>query len=142
MLAVFPEALDPDLVGSYPASVKAGGGLVWDAVLEYRVWCYPREGAPDEFQGSDYFYSFACCREALDFAAQVAGAQAPLVLVLQEEFIDEAEPGTYVHRRERRMTEWPIAFFSRPRRTADTIPNFFASDAPASRLDIVRGLAV
>jgi len=40
----YPEVQDPSLVGTYPASAKAGRGYVWDAVLEYRVWCYPRRG--------------------------------------------------------------------------------------------------
>lgn len=30
---------DAGLVGTYPAAAKAGGGYVWDDVLEYRVWC-------------------------------------------------------------------------------------------------------
>jgi len=34
-----PVCQQPQLVGSYPSVAKAGGGFVWDAVLEYRVWC-------------------------------------------------------------------------------------------------------
>lgn len=49
--STFPAVLDPPLVGSYPAFAKAGGGFVWDAVLEYRVWCHPERGAPDEVEG-------------------------------------------------------------------------------------------
>ena len=33
----YPNAIDPDMVGEYPALAKAGGGYVWDEVLEYRV---------------------------------------------------------------------------------------------------------
>ena len=43
----FPEAIDPAKVGTYPVSCSAGGGFVWDAVLEYRVWCHPERGAPE-----------------------------------------------------------------------------------------------
>ena len=43
----YPEVLAPDLVGTYTASAKAGGGYVWDEVLEYRVWCHPERGAED-----------------------------------------------------------------------------------------------
>lgn len=43
----FPRAIDPARVGRYPGSCYAGGGFVWDAVLEYRVWCHPERGAPD-----------------------------------------------------------------------------------------------
>jgi hypothetical protein len=48
-----PAVLDVSKVGEYPALSKAGGGHVWDEVLEYRVWCHPERGAPDEFEGSD-----------------------------------------------------------------------------------------
>ncbi len=52
----YPDAQDPERVGTYPAVVKAGGGYVWDEVLEYRVWCCPRLGAEDLEDGSDYYY--------------------------------------------------------------------------------------
>jgi putative acetyltransferase len=93
----YPAVQNPDLVGTYDARAKAGGGYVWDAVLE--------------------------------------------ALVLQEEFIDEPETGHYLHVRERRITEWPVEFLSRPKRTAKTIPNFLSPNAPANRLDILRDLA-
>ena len=136
-----PAVLDPDQVGSYPASAKAGGGYVWDAVLEYRVWCHPERGAPDEADGSDYYYPFASYSEALEFSLATVGAEKPLALVLQEEYIAEDEPQQYVHVRERRVAEWPPEFLSRPRRTERTIADFLAPDAPANRLDILRGLA-
>ena len=61
----YPEVLDPSRVGTYPALVKSGGGYVWDAVLEYRVWCHPERGAPDEDDGDDYYYAFETYDEAL-----------------------------------------------------------------------------
>jgi hypothetical protein len=137
----YPDALDPSLVGTYPASAHSGGGYVWDAVLEYRVWCHPERGAPDVSDGSDYYYSFATYQEALDFSQDNQGTEEPLALVLQEEFIDEPEVGRYVHVKERRVAEWPVSFLARPKRTANTIPDFFAPNAPANRLDIIRGLA-
>jgi len=133
--------LDAALVGTYAAEAKAGGGYVWDAVLEYRVWCHPERGADDPGPGSDYFYAFETCEEALEFSASTQAAEQPLALILQEEYIDEPAPGQYVHVRERRVTEWPVSFLSRPRRTPETIPNFMAADAPTNRLDILRGLA-
>lgn len=45
----YTDAADADLVGTFPALAGAGAGYVWDAVLEYRVWCHPERGAPDEF---------------------------------------------------------------------------------------------
>jgi putative acetyltransferase len=137
----YPDVLDPNLVGTYPALVNAGGGYVWDAVLEYRVWCHPENGAADEEDGSDYFYSFATYDEALAFSEETEGAEQPLALVLQREYISEPKPGQYIHMKEERMTEWPVDFLNRPRRTEKTIPDFLSSDAPANRLDIIRGLA-
>ena len=137
----YPSVLDEDRVGTYPARAKAGGGYVWDAVLEYRVWCHPERGAPDEANGSDYFHAFATFEEAQSFSESTEGAEEPLALVLQEEYIDEPEPQQYVHVREERVTEWPVEFLSRPRRTERTIPEFLAPDAPSNRLDIIRGIA-
>jgi len=137
----FPDVIDASKVGSYPAAAKAGGGYVWDAVLEYRVWCHPERGAPDLADGNDYFYSFETYQEALDFSTRNAGAEEPLALVLQEEYIDEPSEGQYFHVKERRITEWPVVFLKRPRRTQSTIPDFLSPDAPKNRLDIIRGLA-
>ena len=138
----YPDAIEPGQVGTYPARVHAGGGYVWDAVLEYRVWCCPERGAPDLEDGSDYFYSFATYQEAQAFFEQTDGAKEPLALILQEEYIDEPKEGQYVHVHEQRLAEWPVMFLSRPRRTPDTIPAFLAPDAPANRLDILRGIAL
>jgi putative acetyltransferase len=110
-----PAVFDPDLVGTYPATAKSGGGYVWDEVLEYRVWCHPERGAPDEADGSDYYYPFASYEEAAEFSAGTEGADQPIALVLQREFIDEPEPGRYVHVREERITEWPVEFLTRPK---------------------------
>lgn len=133
--------LDPTLVGTYPATAMAGGGYVWDAVLEYRVWCYPELGASDLADGSDYYFPFETLEDAVAFSQTTEGADEPLALILQEEYIDEPEPGRYLHVRKRRVAEWPTAFLSRPRRTPSTIPDFMAADAPANKLDILRGLA-
>ena len=94
----YPDVDDPEKVGTYPAAVHAGGGYVWDKVLEYRVWCHPEQGAPDEFDGNDYYYSFDTHADAAAFAAEAPGAEEPLALILQEEYIEEPEPGEYLHR--------------------------------------------
>jgi putative acetyltransferase len=137
----YPDAEDPNFVGTYPASACTGGGLVWDEVLEYRVWCHPERGATDLHDGSDYYYAFATYVDALDFSAKTKGAEAPLALIRQLEHISEPQPGTYVHVQEPRVTEWPVEFLQRPRRSANTIPDFLSPAAPLNRLDILRGLA-
>lgn len=136
----FPRALDPKRVGKYPAATFSGGGYVWDAVLEYRVWCCPAAGAPDEDHGNDYYFAFANYPRALRFSREYPGADPPLVLILQREYIDEPKRGRYIHIKRRRMTEWPVEFLSRPRRTKATIPDFLSPSAPANRLEILRGL--
>lgn len=137
----FPRAVNPRKVGNYPAECCAGGGYVWDAVLEYRVWCHPELGAEDLAEGDDYYYAFASYPEALRFSRKQPGAEEPLALVLQREYIDEASPGHYVHVKRRRITEWPVAFLRRPRRTKNTIPDFLSPDAHKNRLAILRGTA-
>ena len=138
----YPSAVNPERVGAYPANAFAGGGYVWDEVLEYRVWCHPELGAEASHgEGSDYFYAFATYAEALSFSKKTKGADLPLVLIRQDEYIDEPEPGQFVHIMSSRITEWPVEFLRRPRRTPKTIPDFLAPTAPANRLDIIRGLA-
>ena len=141
MIPSYPAVLAPELVGTYPAEAMAGGGYVWDEVLEYRVWCHPHDGAEDLEDGDDYFYPFETCAEAIAFAESTKGAEEPLALVLQREYIDEPEDGHYVHVKAERVAEWPVAFLSRPRRTPSTIPDFLSPGAPPNRLDILRGLA-
>jgi putative acetyltransferase len=118
----YPDVEDPSKVGEYSALAGAGGGNVWDAVLEYRVWCHPERGAPDLEDGSDYYYSFATYADALGFAQSTKGAEDPLALIRQDEYISEPEPGNFIHMKEVRLTEWPVEFLSRPRRTSRTVP--------------------
>ena len=140
-MTTFPAVKDAALVGTYPASAKAGGGYVWDAVLEYRVWCHPERGATalEDYDG-DYYYAFDTYEEALELSKTMPGTEQPLALILQQEYISEPAPGEYVHIKEQRLTEWPVEFLSRPKRDENTIPNFLAPDAPANRLDLLRGL--
>ena len=69
------------------------------------------------------------------------GTEEPLALILQEEYLNEPELGKYIHIKEQRITEWPVEFLSRPRRNANTIPDFLSPDAPVNRLEILRGQA-
>lgn len=137
----YPAPVDPDLVGTYSPLAKAGGGYVWDDVLEYRVWCHPERGSPDLEDGSDYYHAFGTYTDALAFSQSTLGAEEPLALIRQLEYIDEPNPGEYRHVKEERIAEWPVVFLRRPRRTQNTIPDFLSPDAPANRLDVLRGLA-
>lgn len=136
----YPSVRDVDLVGTYPAEASAGGGYVWDDVLEYRVWCHPECGALSNEEGDDYFFAFSSFAEASAFSKNTQGAEEPLALILQAEYIGEDHPGEYRHVKENRITEWPVEFLLRPRRTPETIPLFFSPQAPNNRLAILRGL--
>ncbi len=137
---MYPKIKDINEIGNYPALVKAGGGYVWDEVLEYRVWCHPEDGAEDLENGDDYFYVFAEYKDALEFSKKTKGAEEPIALILQEEYIDEPESGNYIHMKEERLAEWPVKFLSRPKRNKNTIPNFLSPNAPDNRLEILRGI--
>lgn len=135
----FPEVLDENMVGNYPALTKSGGGYVWDEVLEYRVWCHPENGAQDLENGNDYYYAFSNYNDANEFSINAIGSEEPLALILQREYIDEPEIGKYLHVKEVRITEWAIDFLKRPRRKVNTIPDFLSPNAPPNKLDILRG---
>ena len=137
----YPKVLDEKMVGKYSALAKAGGGYVWDEVLEYRVWCHPENGAEDLEEGNDYYYAFTTFKEAKEFSENNIGTEEPLALILQKEYIDEPKNGKYVHVKEERIAEWRVEFLIRPRRTENTIPDFLSPNAPVNKLDILRGLA-
>ena len=109
--------------------------------MEYRVWCHPERGAADKVDGSDYYYAYATYAKALVAYESIRGAEEPLALIRQVEYIEEPEVGEYRHVKEERVTEWPVEFLRRPRRTEETIRNFLSPDAPANRLEILRDFA-
>jgi hypothetical protein len=78
--------------------------------------------------------------DAIQFSVRTKGAEKPIALILQKEYIDEAQPENYIHVKEERIAEWPVEFLSRPKRTENTIPNFLSPNAPANRLNVLRGL--
>tara|TARA_R110000751_G_scaffold122853_1_gene223514 strand:- start:260 stop:610 length:351 start_codon:yes stop_codon:yes gene_type:complete len=113
---MYPSVKNIEKVGTYEAVAKAGGGYVWDEVLEYRVWCCPNDGAEDLENGNDYYYVFGNHEEALSFSQKTKGAENPLALILQKEYIDEPEPEKYIHVKKERIAEWPPEFLTRPKR--------------------------
>src|SRR4051812_10979196 len=74
----YPKVRNPELIGKYPELVKAGGGYVWDDVLEFRVWCHPHDGAPDIESGNDYYFAYETYEEALKFSQLNQGCEEPL----------------------------------------------------------------
>lgn len=125
----FPDAIHPARVGEYPATAGAGGGYFYDEVLEYRVWCHPDPGEDAEEDGSDYYYAFASYAEALECAAEEPGAEAPLVLIRQYEWVREPTPGRYLHERGERVAEWRVEWLSRGPRQPGAIEAFLRARA-------------
>lgn len=123
-MSQYPPALEPALVGKYPAMVKSGAGYFFDDVLEYRVWCHPERGAPDEFEGEDYYYAFETFEEALSFSQSTEGAEEPLVLIRQYEWINEPQPGQFIHEKGERVAEWQVAWLSDSKRCPGAIEKF------------------
>jgi hypothetical protein len=110
----YPKVMDPARVGTYPAVVGAGGGYVFDEVLEYRVWSKRR--------GISMYVAFENFEAAESFSKRAPDATLPLALVLQREYVDEPEPGRQVLKRQRRLTEWQVAWLDESsRRTPENL---------------------
>lgn len=123
----YPAAIDPDLVGEYPAITHSGGGYFYDDVLEYRVWVHPHAGGEDLHDGDDYYYPFATFEDAAECADETPGAERPLVLVRQRECIGEPTPGVFEHVTAERITEWRVEWLADCKRAATSIPDFLRS---------------
>ena len=120
----FPLAIDIEKVGKYPARVGSGAGYFYDEVLEYRVWIHPERGGEDLYDGNDYFKAFSTFEEALEFSENTKGAENPLVLVLQKEWINEPEFGVFIHKKGDRLTEWQVEWLKDHKRGKNSISNF------------------
>jgi hypothetical protein len=127
----YPLAADPPLVGTYPGHTKSGAGYFYDDVLEYRVWMHPERGALPLAGDQDYFAAFACFESANAFSRGTKGAETPVVLLRQREYIDEPQPGEFVWVHGERVTEWDVKWLDEShRRRPDSIPRFLEGHRP------------
>ncbi len=126
ILSNYPIAIDKKKVGTYPLLVKSGGGYFYDEVLEYRVWIHPELGGKDLCEGLDYFHAFSIYEEALEFSQHIQGAEEPLVLILQKEWIEVQENEVYLHKKGKRLSEWAVNWLESNKRDKNSIKNFFA----------------
>jgi hypothetical protein len=109
-----PSVVDPARVGTYSALAGAGGGFVFDEVLEYRVWF--------KLNGESVFEVFETFEEAEAFSKLDPRIEPPLALVLQREYVEEPEPGRRFLVREPRVTEWQVAWLDEDhRRTPENL---------------------
>jgi putative acetyltransferase len=108
--SAYPIAVDFKKVGTYSALTKSGAGYFYDDVLEYRVWSNPPAG------GDDHYKAFATYEDAFIYSQKTPGAEAPLVLIRQKEWIDEPQPGQYIRKSEERLTEWKVKWLEGSKR--------------------------
>lgn len=132
-LSHFPVAVAPERVGSYPGPAKSGAGYFYDDVLEYRVWLHPERGAEALAGDNDYFAAFAQYEPALAFSRSHRGAEPPVALVRQREWVNEPSPGRYVWVRTERVTEWQPRWLAATHREPGSIPRFLAAHASAQK---------
>jgi hypothetical protein len=120
----YPVAIDPIRVGTYPPSVKSGAGYFYDDVLEYRVWLHPENGAKPLNGDNDYFVAFAQFETAQALSESTPGAEPPLVLIRQREWIDEPKKGQFIRRNGERITEWQVQWLKDNKRNDHSIDEF------------------
>jgi hypothetical protein len=123
----YPVAADPARVGMYPGLAGSGGGYFYDDVLEYRVWVHPDGG------GDDGYRAFATFEQASAFSQKTDGAEPPLVLVLQREWIDEPKTGEFIQKKGERITEWQVEWLKEGKRNSDSISKFMAERTVKAR---------
>ena len=118
-----PKVADPARVGTYSPLAGAGGGFVFDEVLEYRVWF--------KQNGESVYHAFATPEEAAEFSNQHDGAEPPLALVLQRQHVNEPEPGKRVLVRKRRVAEWQVIWLDdEHRRTPENVRRILGEVSP------------
>ena len=122
--SAYPVAIDNAQVGKYAAETKSGAGYFYDDVLEYRVWFCPERGAKPANGKNDYYVAFAEYERAEELSKGSKGAEGPVVLVRQFEWINEPEPGHYQAEKGNRITEWQVQWLDGRKRTPDSTREF------------------
>jgi hypothetical protein len=123
-LSKYPIAIDSEMIGEYPAMAKSGAGYFYDHVHEYRVWCHPENGALDGHGGDDYYYAFETFEEAQAYSDTTKGAEKPLVLIRQFEWVNEPSPNDFVHMKGERVAEWQVDWLINSKRSENSIGDF------------------
>lgn len=115
--SAYPLAVDNAKVGKYAAETESGAGFTYDDVLEYRVWFCPERGAKPLNGKDDYYIAFAEYEKAEELSKASRGAEEPLVLVRQYEWINEPKPGQYEAKKGNRLAEWQVEWLEGSKRT-------------------------
>lgn len=131
--SAYPVAVEPSRVGTYPPEAESGAGYFYDDVLEYRVWLNPERGAVPLNGEKDYFVAFAQYEPAKAFSTATAGAEEPIVLVRQLEWIAEPTAGTFYAEKGQRVAEWQVKWLAGNKRGPNTISDFLAHPKSAPK---------
>jgi hypothetical protein len=99
--------------------------------LEYRVWLNPQRGALPRNGASDYVMTLAQYESAEKSSQHTVGAEEPLVLVRQYEWIDELEFKKYFARKGEGITEWQVQWLADGKRNPNSIEEFMKHPRPA-----------
>jgi hypothetical protein len=67
------------------------------------------------------------------FSRATIGAEAPIVLVHQREWIAEPTPGTFHAEKGERITEWRVKWLAGDKRGPNSISNFLAHPKSAQK---------
>jgi hypothetical protein len=118
-------------VGKYAPNSKSGAGYFYDDVLEYRVWFHPERGALPLNGDQDYYVAFAQYEKAEELSKSSNGAENPLVLVRQYEWVNEPEHGHYLAEKGNRIAEWQVKWLDGSKRSSDSISEFLKHPKPA-----------
>ena len=88
------------------------------------MWFCPEQGAKPLNGKTDYYMAFAEYERAEEFSKTSKGAEEPLALVRQYEWINEPEPGHYHAEKGNRVTEWQVEWLDGNKRRPDSISEF------------------
>jgi hypothetical protein len=88
------------------------------------VWLNPKKGAKPLNGNSDYFVAFAQYEPAAAFSKATPGAEDPIVLVRQLEWISEPQHGHFIPKKEERITEWQVQWLTSNKRGPSSIQEF------------------
>ena len=122
--SAYPLAVDLARVGTYAGETYSGAGYFYDDVLEYRVWLHPENGAAPLNGTHDYFVAFAQYEVADAFSRNTKGAEEPIVLVRQLEWINEPEHGHFIPEKGERTAEWQVPWLLKSKRNPRSIQEF------------------
>ena len=116
----YPQVINPELVGTYSEKTFSGGGLVYDNVLEYRVWVKSKTSKGINI----WLRSYPSFDEANKYINRIKNRKNILythfvALVKQKKWYEFSKDGSYEFDNQfynlidsERITEWDIKWLN------------------------------